>query len=90
MAKTEVLAIDDWALAKLTADNRRDLLEIIEDRNALRSTTATSELPVEKWHDLIADAILDRLVHRAYKSELKGESLRKKRKSLAQSEHQDS
>ena len=64
--KTEVLVIDGGGLAKLSAKNRRDLLEIIEDRHGVRSTIATSQFPVEKWHDVIgptlADAILDRLV----------------------------
>ena len=64
--------IDDFGLAKLNADRRRDLLEILEDRYATRSTLVTSQLPLEKWHDLFgdptfADAILDRLVHNAYK-----------------------
>ena len=54
LAKTEVLVIDDWGLAKLSAENRRDLLEIIEDRHGVRSTIATSQFPVEKWHDVIA------------------------------------
>jgi len=87
LAKTEVLILDDWGLAKLTAENRRDLLEILEDRHGVRSTLATSQLPIEKWHDIIgdptlADAILDRLVHNAYKINLKGESLRKHRAKL--------
>jgi DNA replication protein DnaC len=84
LAKTEVLILDDWGLAKLTAEQRRDLLEILEDRHGVRSTLATSQLPIEKWHDLIgdptlADAILDRLVHNAYKIHLKGGSLRKRK-----------
>jgi DNA replication protein DnaC len=87
LAKTDVLIIDDWGLAKLTAENRRDLLEILEDRHGSRSTLATSQLPVEKWHDMIgdptlADAILDRLVHNAYKINLKGGSMRKRRAKL--------
>jgi len=62
------LILDDWGLAKLTAENRRDLLEILEDRHGARSTLATSQLPIEKWHDIIgdptlADAILDRPAH---------------------------
>ena len=94
-AKTEVLIIDDWGLATLSAENRRDLLEIIEDRSATRSTIATSQLPVEKWHDAIgdptlADAILDRLVHSAYKFNLTGESMRKTRTPLTQTDHRDS
>lgn len=87
LAKTDVLVIDDWGLAKLTAENRRDLLEILEDRHGARSTLATSQLPIEKWHDIIgdptlADAILDRLVHNAYKINLKGASMRKRRAKL--------
>ncbi len=95
LAKTEVLIIDDWGLAALSAENRHDLLEIIEDRHATRATIATSQLPVEKWHDAIgdptlADAILDRLVHSAYKFNLTGDSMRKKRKPLTQTDHRDS
>ena len=87
LAKTDVLILDDWGLAKLTPDNRRDLLEILEDRHGARSTLATSQLPIEKWHDIIADptladAILDRLVHNAYKINLKGGSMRKRTAKL--------
>ena len=95
LAKTEVLVIDDFGLAKLTAGNRRDLLEIIEDRYGIRSTVVTSQLPVEKWHDAIgdptlADAILDRLVHSACQLNLKGESMRKRHRPLTQTGHRDS
>ena len=95
LAKTEVLVIDDFGLAKLSAENRRDLFEIIEDRHGLRSTIVTSQLPVEKWHAVVgdptlADAILDRLVHSAYQLNLKGESMRKKRQPLTQTDHRDS
>ena len=74
------------------AENRRDLLEIIEDRYGIRSTVVTSQLPVEKWHDVVgdptlADAILDRLVHSAYQLNLKGESMRKRRRALTQTSH---
>ena len=94
-AKTDLLVLDDFGLAKLNAENRRDLLEIIEDRYGLRSTVATSQLPVEKWHDAIgdptlADAILDRLVHSAYQFNLKGESMRKRHRPLTQTGHHDS
>ena len=90
LAKTDLLVIDDWGLAKLTQDNLRDLLEILEDRYAVRSTIVTSQLPLEKWHDSIAeptfpDAILDRLVHNAYK--LKGGSIRKNKTGLTQPDH---
>ena len=66
----------------MTADQRRDLLEILEDRHGRGSTIVTSQLPLEHWHEIIgdstiADAILDRLVHNAHRLNLKGESLRK-------------
>ena len=82
LAKTDVLVLDDWGITKPTAENRRDLLELLEDRHGNRSTLATSQLPVDKWHDMIgdptlADAILDRLLHNAYKINLKGDSMRK-------------
>ena len=87
LAKVEVLVLDDWGLVKLSAENRRDLLEVLEDRHGRRSTIATSQLPVEEWHGLIgdatlADAILDRLVHNAYKLNLRGESMRKRQAKL--------
>ncbi len=87
LAKVDVLILDDWGLIKCTAENRRDLLEVLDDRHARRSTIATSQLPIEQWHDIIgdptlADAILDRLVHNAYKINLRGESMRKKRSKL--------
>lgn len=89
LAKVDVLLLDDWGLMKMTAENRRDLLEVMEDRQGRRSTIATSQLPVEEWHGVIgdatlADAILDRLVHNAYKINLRGESMRKKRKKLTE------
>ena len=95
LAKTDVLVIDDFGLAKLSAENRRDLLEITEDRYGIRSTVVTSQLPVENWHDIVgdptlADAILDRLVHSAYQLNLKGESMRKRRQPLTQTDHRDS
>ena len=82
LARTDVLLIDDWGLTKLTAPQRRDLLEVLDDRHERRSTVVTSQLPVEHWHKMVgepthADAILDRLVHNAYRIALKGESIRK-------------
>src|SRR6266705_2395333 len=82
LARVELLILDDWGLAPMAAERRRDLLEIMEDRHARGSTIVTSQLPVENWHDsigdpTIADAILDRLVHNAHRLTLKGESLRK-------------
>jgi len=83
-AKTKLLLFDDWGLTKMTDESRHDLLEILEDRNDMSSTLVTSQYPVNKWHELIgdptlADAILDRLVHSAYKIELKGGCMRKKK-----------
>jgi DNA replication protein DnaC len=83
LAKTDVLILDDWGLAPFSEENRRDLLEIVEDRHDRRATIITSQLPVEHWHDALgdptlADAILDRLVHNAYKIALHGESMRKR------------
>ncbi len=81
-AKTDLLILDDWGLTPTTDPQRRDLLEILEDRYGKRSTIVTSQLPVAAWHEAIgdptlADAILDRLVHNAHKIELKGDSMRK-------------
>ena len=87
LAKVDVLLLDDWGLMKLNAENRRDLLEVLEDRHGIRATIATSQLPIEEWHAVIgdptlADAILDRLVHNAYKINLRGESMRKRQAKL--------
>ncbi len=87
LARIHLLIIDDWGIAKFIKEQRHDLLEILEDRHGLRSTLVTSQVPVEHWHDIIgdptiADAILDRLVHNAYKINLKGESMRKKQTKL--------
>ncbi len=76
--------LDDWGPEPLTAEQRRDLLEIVEDRYDAGSIIITSQLPVDRWYELIgnptlADAILDRVLHNAYRLELSGESLRKKR-----------
>jgi len=83
LAKPDVLILDDWGLVPFSEENRRDLLEIVEDRHDRRATIITSQLPVEHWHDALgdptlADAILDRLVHNAYKIALHGESMRKR------------
>jgi len=84
LAKFDLLILDDWGLIHLDATARRDLLELLDDHCGKRSTVVTSQLPVEHWHDIIgdptiADAILDRLVHSAYRITLKGESMRKKK-----------
>jgi DNA replication protein DnaC len=82
LAKTDVLILDDWALAPLDAATRADLLEVIDDRTGTRGTIITSQLPVEHWHSwigdvTIADAMLDRLLQRTHRITLKGESLRR-------------
>jgi DNA replication protein DnaC len=82
LAKIDVLVLDDWGLAPLREQERRDMLEIFEDRHGTRSTIVTSQLPVETWHDYvadptIADALLDRVVHNAHRLKLKGPSKRK-------------
>jgi len=84
LAKIDVLILDDWGLNSFNDEQRRDLLEILDDRHNLKSTIITSQLPIEHWHEHIgdptlADAILDRLIHNAHKIELNGESMRKKK-----------
>lgn len=84
LARVELLVLDDWGLAPLAAEQRRDLLEIVDDRHDRASTLITSQLPVDRWHDMIgdptlADAILDRLVHNAHRIALTGDSLRRRR-----------
>jgi DNA replication protein DnaC len=79
LAKTELLILDDWGLAPLGDRERRDLLEIVENRAGRRATLVTSQIPVENWHDLVGDptfgdAILDRLVHHAHRITLTGGS----------------
>ncbi len=91
LAKVDVLVLDDWGMAPLTPEHMRDLLEVLEDRYGARSTVVTSQLPVAKWHGTIADptfadAILDRLVHNAYKFNLKGESMRKTKAKSTQAD----
>lgn len=87
LAKTKVIILDDLGLAPMTSPERRDLLEVIEDRHGLASTIVATQLPIKNWHDnirdpTIADAILDRLIHSAHKINLKGESMRKLHSSL--------
>lgn len=83
IARIDVLILDDWGLGILAPTERRDLLEILEDRQGRGSTIVTSQLPVDHWHEAIgdptlADAILDRLVHNAHRLTLSGESLRRR------------
>ncbi len=92
LARTDLIILDDWGLVAMVKQQRYDLLEILEDRNSLKSTIVTSQLPVESWHEFIADptladAILDRLVHSAYKINLKGGSMRKKNSTLTSKNH---
>ncbi len=82
LARIDLLVIDDWGLVSVGETERRDLLEVVEDRDGTRSTIMTSQLPVEKWHDhlgnpSVADAICDRLLHRAHRIVLQGPSRRK-------------
>ncbi|WP_223428437.1 IS21-like element helper ATPase IstB [Tateyamaria pelophila] len=82
LTKTQLLILDDWGPDRLDASQRRDLMEIVEDRYGNGSTLITSQLPLSTWHEVIgeptfADAILDRLVHNAYRLELDGQSFRK-------------
>ena len=82
LVKVDLLVLDDWGPDRLTASQRRDLMEIVEDRHGRGSILITSQLPVPTWHDVIgeptlSDAILDRIVHNAYRLELDGPSMRK-------------
>lgn len=84
LAKTDLLVLDDFGLGTLTDVQRHDLLEVMEDRYGKTATVVTSQLPVAKWHEwlgdpTLADAVLDRLVHNAYKLELRGNSKRKEK-----------
>ena len=87
LARCDLLVLDDWGIAPFTDEQRRDMLEILDDRYGRRSTLVAAQVPVEKWHEVIADptlgdAILDRLLHNAYKIQMKGESMRKLRGGL--------
>lgn len=82
LVKADLLILDDWGPERMTAPQRRDLMEIVEDRYGTGATMVTSQLPVEAWHDIVdeptfADAILDRLVHNAHRLTLEGPSMRK-------------
>jgi DNA replication protein DnaC len=84
LARIDVLVVDDWAMAPLSDSDRRDFLEICDDRYLTRSTVLTSQVPITHWHDQIgdptvADSILDRLVHNAHRIDLAGASMRKSR-----------
>jgi DNA replication protein DnaC len=82
LARTRLLILDDWAMVKFTAEQRRDLMEVIDDRHGRASTIVATQIPLDRWHEQIgdatyADAILDRLVHNAYRLEMRGESMRR-------------
>jgi len=96
LKKMDLLILDDWGMALLDPASSRDLLEVVEDRYGYRSTIISAQLPVSKWHELfedstVADAILDRLVHNAYRFELKGPTKRRIDQHDGQeiNEHQD-
>lgn len=91
LAKTDLLILDDWGLASVSTSDGRELLDILDDRTSLKSTCIASQFPVEMWHSqftdpTVADAILDRLVHNSYKINLQGESMRKLKSPLLQTE----
>ncbi len=86
LGRIDVLVIDDWAMAPLNENERREVWEICEDRYQTRSTVLTSQLPVSRWHEqvgdpTIADGITDRLVHNAHRIEMRGESMRRETQS---------
>ncbi|MBA2665671.1 MAG: ATP-binding protein [Trueperaceae bacterium] len=87
LQRHDLLLIDDWGTMPLTDGNRRDLLEILDDRYQNRSTLITSQLPKDTWHDYLADptladAILDRFIHNAHTLDLRGDSMRKTKNRL--------
>jgi DNA replication protein DnaC len=87
LLKTDLLILDDWGIQKVSAAQRNDLMEVIEDRHGRRSTLIASQLPTDHWHEYIgeatiADAILDRLLHGAHRINLTGESMRKTKENL--------
>ena len=93
LSRTDVLLLDDFAMAPLKDAERRDFLEICDDRYQRRSLILTSQMPLAHWHEqigdlTIADSILDRLVHNAHRIELKGESMPKKRRKPGEEEAQ--
>lgn len=92
IAKYKLLILDDWLRNHLTETQTNDILEIIEDRYNHSSTMVVTQIPVTEWHEqfanpTLADAIMDRIVHNAYRLELKGESMRKRKSSLTHSGH---
>lgn len=93
LAHVDLLVLDDWGVTPLTDDNRRDLLELLDDRYDRKSTLVTSQMPVGTWHPYIAnptfaDAILDRLLHNSHRIVLSGESMRKVKAANAELQEQ--
>lgn len=87
LEKFHLLILDDWGLSSLQEQERKDFLEVLDDRHQKHSTIISSQIPLDKWHEIIgdptyADAILDRFIHNAYRIELRGESYRKKKSPL--------
>jgi len=94
LAKTQLLVIDDWLRNPLTDSQTPDLLEILEDRYGRASTMLATQIPVSDWHDrlgnpTLSDAVMDRIIHNAYRLELRGESMRKRRSPLTHSGHKE-
>jgi len=84
LSRVKLLILDDWGPETLSSDQARDLLEIVEDRYDAGSILLISQVPIDRWHDIVgnptlADAIRDRVIHNAYRIELAGESMRKRR-----------
>jgi DNA replication protein DnaC len=94
LARVHLLILDDWAITPLTGEQRRDLMELVDDRHDRASTIITSQVPVDHWHEhignpTIADAVLDRLVHGAHRLDLQGESIRKLKADKARLDEAD-
>jgi DNA replication protein DnaC len=94
LAKIDLLLLDDWGLAPMSAPESRDLLDILDERTTTHSTCIASQLPLQLWHQnftdgTLADAILDRIVHNAHRIEIQGESMRKVKSSLSTDENSD-
>jgi len=92
LQRIDLLVLDDWGVTPLTDSNRRDLLELLDDRYGTRSTLITSQLPAASWYDYLddptlADAILDRFIHNAHRLDLSGDSMRKTRSTLTEQNH---
>jgi DNA replication protein DnaC len=84
LVRVDLLILDDWGPEPLLAEQRRDLLEIVEDRNSAGSLIITTHVPVGHWYEIVgnptlADAVLDRIIHNVHRIELRGETLRKPR-----------